>query len=472
MAISLQAAFMLMAALIFIKSKEQLFGWYALYCFLMFVYCATKTPDFIYPAEQVKLWKSHHLYNSFYWYIQILYHITYLSFGIRFVNLSAYRPKLFKHVLQYQSIILALSTVIYLAATLKFINVSLVLDFFLFIFMPLHIILSLVLLVIIMRLPKKYYTYITGALCYMLLILLAFTLSYYQTGIGPVRGPAVFYIGVALESGIFSLGLGLRIRNIYQEKLFFQYILNETNQKLQQELGRQLEAQQREKELLTELSHKQELDIQVEKLHNQVLRSQLNSHFVFNVLNSIRLFILEHDTNKAAKYLSSFSKFIRQVLNSSMHEYHSLKQELDMIELYINIEKVRLGSDFEFTILAEDNIPLNEIKMPALLLQPVVENALWHGIMQAKSEKKISIRVFKDTEKVVIQIDDTGPGIQNLKKTETIEKGKSYGLKILEKRILHHNKKSSAKVLYAIVNMKNMNKQGTRFEMTIASELF
>src|SRR5690606_25845437 len=126
------------------------------------------------------------------------------------VNLSAYRPKLFKHVLQYQRIILALSTVIYLAATLRFINVSLVLDFFLFIFMPLHIILSLVLLIIILRLPKKSYTYITGALCYMLLILLAFTLSYYQTGIGPVRGPAVFYIGVALESGIFSLGLGLR----------------------------------------------------------------------------------------------------------------------------------------------------------------------------------------------------------------------------------------------------------------------
>src|SRR5690606_9144116 len=200
------------------------------------------------------------------------------------------------------------------------------------------------------------YTYITGALCYMLLILLAFTLSYYQTGIGPVRGPAVFYIGVALESGIFSLGLGLRIRDIYQEKLFFQYNLNETNQKLQQELGRQLEAQQREKELLTELSHKQELDLQVEKLHNQVLRSQLNSHFIFNVLNSIKLFILENDTYKAAKYLSSFSRFIRRVLDSSMHEYHSLKQELEMIELYISIEKVRLGSDFGFTIDVEKDI--------------------------------------------------------------------------------------------------------------------
>lgn len=468
LATCLQFIFMLMAGVIYFKNKEKLFAWYGLYCLLMFVYCTTKTPDFLYPLARVKLWKSHYLYQSFYWYLQILYHLAYMSFGISFVRLSLYKPRLSQYIQYYQKLILAAGSVCYLLGTFRLTSAQIVLDFFIWVFMPLHIVISIAVLSIVTTLPKRSYIYICGTSCYMLLILLAFILSYYQTSFGPLRGPAIFYIGIAIESSIFSLGLGLRIRDIYRERMAFQYNLNEAHLQLEKELKKQIDTQQREKHLLNQLREKQELDIQVEKLYNQVLRSQLNSHFIFNVLNSIKLFILEKNTQQASSYLSKFAKFIRLVLDSSIHEYHSLKEELDMLDLYVSIERVRLGERFYFSVIVEDDLNTNNVRIPALLLQPFVENALWHGVKNMPGNKTVIIHVFREAANTCIWIDDNGPGIDLREKMQSKKQFKSYGLKIVEDRIRHHNNKDERHISHAIINKKQINQTGTRVEVIIS----
>ena len=142
-----------------------------------------------------------------------------------------------------------------------------------------------------------------------------------------------FYLAVIFEGLIFSYGLSYKIRQMHNQRLAFQKELEIAQQKIQKQLLEQLDMQQKENLILIEQKQKQELMTKVVSLRQTVLRSQMNSHFVFNVLNSIKLFIMENDAPKASLFLGKFSRFIREVLDSSVNDMTNLANEMETIEL-------------------------------------------------------------------------------------------------------------------------------------------
>lgn len=149
---------------------------------------------------------------------------------------------------------------------------------------------------------------------------------------------------------------------------------------------------------------------QLSKAKLEALRSQMNPHFIFNSLNAIQECILTNKIDEAYKYLSKFSKLQRMVLNNSQKELISLSDEIEMLQLYLSLESLRFSDSFSYSIDATGIADVNEIMLPSLITQPLVENAIWHGLRNKEGEKKLSI-VYKESNGLFfITIDDNGIG--------------------------------------------------------------
>jgi len=140
------------------------------------------------------------------------------------------------------------------------------------------------------------------------------------------------------------------------------------------------------------------------------LKSQMNPHFVFNCLNTIKLFVLENKTEKASRYISDFAKLLRIALNESRLDLTSLDQELESIKLYIELEKMRFEQKFDYVISFPNNLNLNQYKVPPMLLQPFVENAIQHGILPSKNIGKLTVDIKKESGYFTYTILDNGIG--------------------------------------------------------------
>lgn len=186
-------------------------------------------------------------------------------------------------------------------------------------------------------------------------------------------------------------------------------------------------------------------------LENKVLRSQMNSHFIFNILNSIKAFIVEQDTGKAVNYLNKFAKLMRRVLDASRNEYYTLADEIHAVKLYIDIEKIRITGDFYtyFDIDIDQNP--EGILFPPLLIQPFVENAIWHGLSPLHGEKELIFRMRNDGPDILIEILDNGVGYQQSLATKTAtQEHTSHGLDITSERIKLFNAKNPYEISYEI----------------------
>src|SRR5690606_19709339 len=115
-------------------------------------------------------------------------------------------------------------------------------------------------------------------------------------------------------------------------------------------------------------------------LEQEMLRNQMNPHFIFNSLNSIKLFIINHEKDNAVYYLNKFSKLIRKILIASTEKEISLQDELDTMSLYMNIENMRFSNKINYQVHIDETVNPSVIKVPSLILQPFLENALWHGL--------------------------------------------------------------------------------------------
>ncbi|MEM6516574.1 MAG: tetratricopeptide repeat protein [Bacteroidota bacterium] len=178
-------------------------------------------------------------------------------------------------------------------------------------------------------------------------------------------------------------------------------------------------------------------------LEQDMLRSQMNPHFIFNSLNSIKHYIINNEKQNAVYYLNKFSKLIRKILLASSEKESTLADELDTMQLYMNIENIRFSNEIDFKISVEESINTNGIKVPSLMLQPFLENALWHGLSSKKEDKKISLNVYKSSEDFVsILITDNGIGrVQAEKiKNEKLIKRKSLGIAITTARLANFSK--------------------------------
>lgn len=168
------------------------------------------------------------------------------------------------------------------------------------------------------------------------------------------------------------------------------------------------------------------------------LRTQMNPHFIFNALNSVNSFIATRDERAANKYLSEFSQLMRAVLENSEEDFIPLSKEIELLELYVKLEHFRFQDKFDYSVEVDENIPLDEFVIPPMLLQPYVENAVWHGLRYKEEKGSLKI-VFEsvDAQTVRVIISDDGIGRKKSKemKTENQKKQKSKGMGNIRKRI-------------------------------------
>jgi sensor histidine kinase YesM len=169
------------------------------------------------------------------------------------------------------------------------------------------------------------------------------------------------------------------------------------------------------------------------------LRSQMNPHFIFNCLNSIKLYTTQNDTVAASNYLTKFSKLIRMALENSRSETVTLDAELESLELYIQMEAMRFKEKLKYSIAIDKNVDSSFIEIPPMLLQPYVENAIWHGLMHREDGGRIDVgvRVIPNESTLAITIKDNGVGREKAAqlKSKTATSHKSYGTKVTGERL-------------------------------------
>lgn len=184
------------------------------------------------------------------------------------------------------------------------------------------------------------------------------------------------------------------------------------------------------------------------ELEMQALRAQMNPHFIFNSLNSINMFILENNRLQASEYLSKFSKLIRLILQNSQDTFIPLEKEVEALQLYLELESLRFDNKFQYNISLDDSLDGSTLKVPPLIIQPYVENAIWHGLIHKKENGRLEIQVFAKDKLLFYKITDDGIGRSKAEelKSKSAEKQKSMGMRITADRIALLNQQSDTSI--------------------------
>ncbi|GAB5401743.1 MAG: hypothetical protein Aureis2KO_33280 [Aureisphaera sp.] len=202
------------------------------------------------------------------------------------------------------------------------------------------------------------------------------------------------------------------------------------------------------------------------------LRTQMNPHFIFNALNSVNSFIASNDERAANRYLSEFSQLMRSVLENSDEDFIPLSKEVELLRLYVKLEHFRFKDKFDYEVNVDEKLVLDDFVIPPMLLQPYVENAVWHGL-RYKEEKGNLVIDFsqKDKDTVIITITDDGIGRRRSKdlKTENQKKQKSKGMGNIKKRIAILNEMYQDKV-DVLVEDAFEDELGTRVQLILKKD--
>lgn len=203
----------------------------------------------------------------------------------------------------------------------------------------------------------------------------------------------------------------------------------------------------------------------------KALRAQMNPHFIFNAINSIQNFILKNDQENAHRYLTRFSKLIRNVLENSEQEEITIQQEIETLELYLQIEALRFAFQFNYRILVDEN--LNKmLKIPAMIIQPYLENAIWHGLMHKEGERNLTLEIRKENDHFIhCIVDDDGIGRAKAAGLKTTGKSlySSMGMQITRDRLEILNKQYGLHSSVIITDKTDNRNQpaGTKVEIYI-----
>jgi len=190
-----------------------------------------------------------------------------------------------------------------------------------------------------------------------------------------------------------------------------------------------------------------------------LLHSQMNPHFTFNCLNSIKLYIEQNDIEAASGYLTKFSKLIRIILDNSRSERVTLASELSSLRLYLELEAMRFKNKLDYSLVIEENLDEEFIELPPLLIQPYVENAIWHGLMHKEAGGKLQVAISRVDDFLIITVEDNGIGrkMAAALKSKSVLKNKSHGTVITHERIAlinKHFKQDASVVIKDLVDSK------------------
>lgn len=161
------------------------------------------------------------------------------------------------------------------------------------------------------------------------------------------------------------------------------------------------------------------VQIKNKKIALQSLRREMNPHFIFNSLNSVNHFIATNNELEANQYLTKFSKLMRGVMENSTDDFIPFQQELDLLQNYLALEKTRFADKFDYEIDVDDNLNMQSLQVPGMLIQPFLENAIWHGLRYRTDKGFLKLSFEKNTQYLKIIIEDNGIGIEESKKQKT-----------------------------------------------------
>lgn len=203
------------------------------------------------------------------------------------------------------------------------------------------------------------------------------------------------------------------------------------------------------------------------------LRAQMNPHFIFNAINSIQEYILQKNHKEAYTYLTKFSHLIRQVLNNANESVISLSREFETLKLYVELEQLRFENSFIFNLDIDKAIDIENILVPSMIIQPFIENAIWHGIMPLEGIRKgvIKVEVKPNNTGAYIIIEDNGVGRQKSAEIKKTPGHKSLGMQLTKQRLDVLSKQiDTGKSQMAVSDLKdeNNNSCGTRIELWIS----
>jgi anti-sigma regulatory factor (Ser/Thr protein kinase) len=186
-------------------------------------------------------------------------------------------------------------------------------------------------------------------------------------------------------------------------------------------------------------AQKEKIQREMNQYRQMALTRQMNPHFIFNSLNAIQLYILQNDTRLSNKFLTKFSKLIRLILENSQTTLISLEKELLTLNLYLELESLRFKEKMEYAIDIQDEIDTLGVKIPPMIIQPFVENAIWHGLMNKNDQTtgQLGIIFSLEDENIICRIEDNGVGRAKAKEinTEKNNTHKSMGTTITQDRI-------------------------------------
>jgi len=462
---------------LYFQHKDKSYLYYSLYAFLVFIYTYHRAPHFIltkYSERFLPYLKL--LYDPIKW----LYSIIYLYFAISFIELKHYNFKWYKIVKKFAYFALS-GLILFTVISILYKNFKIVEIAYNFVFLPSILILSVYLLYVFWKTDspvKKYLVIGSGTF----LVLSGF--SHFLTYTGhPFR--VIFYFAITFEIILFALGLGKKQKLILEEKNKWQSMIidqHEQNLKMKDLLARKLDKEVAKKtqtiiELLKENEAEKrkkmalEYSKQILKLRMQALQSQMNPHFLFNSLNSIKHFIIHNNQKDAIAYLTKFAKFIRKVLDFSYVGEVSLKEELDMMRLYLEIENYRFNQELSYSFSIDETVDLSSIKVPPMILQAFIENSIWHGLAMKNNDKKINIAVKKNKNYIFVTITDNGIGrtkAQEIKLSKSaILNKESLGIKITEERLKAYTQNRKFKSEILITDLTNKQNQASGTQVTI-----
>ena len=472
--------YFLISTLTYIQTKQKTFLYYGLYNFLMFIYLLKSSAVFS-ETQVIMLLESR--YGSIRWFLQILYNSVLFLFYRDFLELKNYFPKQISFLNKVLVGFVSVSAILYIISIITF-KLNFYFVFFNYVFVPFITLFVGYAIYLSLKIPNKLkYIMVSGVLLYQILAYLSLYLSNnYDENNAVVDPISYFYIGIILESIIFILGIGFKVQQIYFEKINAQKLIIEEQKELQllkENYQKQLEADLANKIAELKIAIQKTEDEKVKTLtisfENQLsnlkldsLRSQMNPHFIFNALNSIKAYLIENNTEKAVYYLNKFSKLIRKILESSRSESIPLQEELDIIELYMSIENIRFEQKINFKIEVDEKINLSQIKIPGLVLQPFIENSLWHGLMLKEGTRDIEVKIYAEKNTVKLAIIDNGIGrdLAKANKEKKTFKKESLGLQFAKERIDYFNSRENTNYNFKIIDLYDDKKIaiGTKIE--------
>lgn len=451
---------------IYLQSKIKVFQYYALYNFFLLIYIFTKSPsslvfDFLIDTNNE--------YNNFNWYIQIIYNCLLGVFYKEFLDFKFHFPKFNKILSRYFLIQIIISSLLFIWSFFGWQEHYKV--FYYFGFLPFILGFTIYWIYLALKIPGKLKLFmIIGILGYYFFGYIAMYKSNYSfdNDTPPIL---YFIIGIIFESTVFATGLGYKIKLLYIEKIEAQEnIIQEQKEKqsLKEKHNDELIEKLRIKEIELTKSLKESeeervrtltlaLEKEIYTLRLESLQSQMNPHFIFNALNSIKVYLVRNDKKKAVHYLNLFARLIRKILESSHKDSVTLEEELKTLELYVNIENIRFEKEINFSIENAIHLSLNDIHVPGLILQPFIENAIWHGLATKKGEKNITLSFHKRGNEIILKIQDNGIGRERAKKhvADKSIKKESIGLLLVNERILIFNKKQNTDYRFKIIDLKD-----------------